>query len=103
MLLLADSVRFIIPLTTEYFKHHLYTSEHRLNIHSKRLDYNFTLSQLLPEKDIQKELKLLEPIFNLYLSLFKYKDMPQEMVFLNIAQALETFHERFFYYYIKYK
>ena len=82
---------------TEYFKHHLYTSEHRLNIHSKRLDYNFTLSQLLPEKDIQNELKLLEPIFNLYLSLFKYKDMPPEMVFLNIVQALETFHARFFY------
>ena len=83
---------------TEYYKHYLYTSEHRLSIHnSSRWKYNFTLAQLLPEKDIKKELTLLTPIFNLYLSLFKYTDMPPEMVFLNIVQALETFHARFFY------
>ena len=83
---------------TEYYKHYLYTSEHRLSIHnSRRLEYNFTLGQLSQENDIQKELDLLEPIFNLYLSLFKYTDMPPEMVFLNIVQALETFHARFFY------
>ena len=83
---------------TEYYKHYLYTSEHRLSIHNdSRWEYNFTLAQLLPEKDIKKELTLLEPIFNLYLSLFKYTDMPPEMVFLNIVQALETFHARFFY------
>ena len=83
---------------TRYYKYHLYTSEHRLCIHSSsRLEYNFTLGQLSPEKDIKEELTLLEPIFNLYLSLFKYTDMPPEMVFLNIVQALETFHARFFY------
>lgn len=83
---------------TEYYKHYLYTSEHRLSIHNNsRWKYNFTLAQLLPEKDIKKELTLLEPIFNLYLSLFKYTDMPPEMVFLNVVQALETFHARFFY------
>lgn len=83
---------------TEYYKHYLYTSEHHLSIHNNnRWEYNFTLAQLLPEKDIKKELTLLEPIFNLYLSLFKYTDMPPEMVFLNIVQALETFHARFFY------
>ena len=83
---------------TEYYKHYLYTSEQRLPIHnSSYLEYNFTLPQLLPEKDINKELTLLEPILNLYLSLFKYTDMPPEMVFLNIVQALETFHARFFY------
>lgn len=83
---------------TEYYKHYLYTSEHRLSIHnSSHWEYNFTLPQLLPEKDLKKELTLLEPIFNLYLSLFKYTDMPPEMVFLNIVQALETFHARFFY------
>ena len=48
-------------------------------------------------KDIQRELTLLEPVLNLYLSLFKYSDMPIEMIFLNIVQALETFHARFFY------
>ncbi len=83
---------------TEYCKHYLYISEQRLSIHnSSCLEYNFTLPQLLPEKDIKKELTLLEPILNLYLSLFKYTDMPPEMVFLNIVQALETFHARFFY------
>lgn len=83
---------------TEYYKHYLYTSERRLSIYNNsRWEYNFTLAQLLPEKDIKKELTLLEPIFNLYLSLFKYTDMPPEMVFLNIVQALETFHSRFFY------
>lgn len=83
---------------TEYYKHLLYTSEHHLPIHSRgRLEYNFTLEQLSPEKNIQKELALLEPIFNLYLSLFRYTDMPRTMVFLNIVQALETFHARFFY------
>lgn len=83
---------------TKYYKHYLYTSEHRLSIHnSRRLEYNFTLGQLSQENDIQKELDLLEPIFNLYLSLFKYTDMPPEMVFLNIVQALETFHARFFF------
>lgn len=83
---------------TDYFKHYLYTSEHRLSIHnSSRREYNFTLAQLMPEKDIKRELNLLEPIFNLYLSLFKYTDMPPEMVFLNVVQALETFHARFFY------
>lgn len=83
---------------TEYYKQYLYTSEHRLTIHNNNLwEYNFTLAQLSPKKDIEKELTLLEPIFNLYLSLFKYTDMPLEMVFLNVVQALETFHARFFY------
>ena len=83
---------------TEYYKHYLYTSEHHLSIHnSSRLEYNFTLGQLSQENDMQKELSSLEPIFNLYLSLFKYTDMPPEMVFLNVVQALETFHARFFY------
>lgn len=82
----------------EYCKHYLYTNEQRLLIRSgRRFEYNFTLKQLSPEKDIQKELNLLEPIFNLYLSLFKYTDMPLEMIFLNIVQALETYHARFFY------
>lgn len=92
----ADSYQ--IGEQTEYYKYYLYTSEPRLSIHnSSRLDYNFTLDQLSPEKDFQKELNLLEPIFNLYLSLFKYTDMPLEMIFLNIVQALETFHARFYY------
>ena len=61
-------------------------------------EYNFNLNYL-PDDDpeISQKLVKLAPIFNLYLSLFKYPHMPNEMVFLNIVQALETFHARFFY------
>ena len=82
----------------EYHKHYLLSAQRKLEIYESNLwDYNFTLNQLPSDKDINKDLKKLVPIFNLYLSLFKYRDMPMEMVFLNIVQALETFHSRFFY------
>ncbi len=83
---------------TECYKDYLITSDSHLSTHRNNVwEYNFTLEKILPEKDIRDELLKLEPIFNLYLSLFKYRDMPAEMVFLNIVQALETFHARFFY------
>lgn len=37
------------------------------------------------------------PAINLYYSILNYRDMPQEMYFLNIVQALETYHSRFKY------
>lgn len=60
-------------------------------------DYNFCRNQLSDNKDIQDALTKLEPVFNLYQSLFKYPGMPTEMIFLNMVQALETYHSRFFY------
>lgn len=82
----------------EYEKFSCYTSEPRRSIlHTYSFNYNFTLSQLNTGEDIGDILNKLSPVFNLYLSLFKYRDMPQEMVFLNIVQAVETFHARFFY------
>lgn len=63
---------------------------------SQIYDYNFFLPQI-SEKDPSEKLEKLAPVFNLYLSLFKYQDMPVDMVFLNIVQAVETFHSRFFY------
>lgn len=48
-------------------------------------EYNLTLTQLPAERDINSDLVKLAPIFNLYLSLFKYPYMPTEMVFLNIV------------------
>lgn len=84
--------------SVDYYKHYLLTSEAQLSTHKNLVwDYNFVLGQLSADKDINDELVKLEPIFNLYLSLFKYRDMPAEMIFLNIVQALETFHSRFFY------
>lgn len=81
-----------------YHIHYLLSAHRELEIyHSQIWNYNFTLNQIPTDKDINKELEKLVPIFNLYLSLFKYRDMPIEMVFLNIVQALETFHSRFFY------
>ena len=89
--LIADEIK-------QHRKHYLLNAQRELEIYDSRVwDYNFTLNQLPSDRDINKELEKLGPIFNLYLSLFKYRDMPLEMVFLNIVQALETFHSRFFY------
>jgi len=82
----------------DYYKHYLYISEPTYDIIKLfSWEYNFKLNDLLEERDINTELEKLEPILGLYMSLFRYKDMPAEMVFLNIVQALETFHSRFFY------
>ncbi len=59
--------------------------------------YNFSLNDLPQKDDMAETFAKLVPVFNLYLSLFKYDDMPIEMVFLNVVQAVETFHSRFFY------
>lgn len=84
--------------TPLYRKHLLIGNNKRLEIYPVYIfEYNFTLSQISPEKDISDTLEKLQPVLNLYLSLYKYRDMPIEMIFLNLAQALETFHARFFY------
>lgn len=38
---------------------------------------------------------ILKPVVDLYSSVFTYPQMPVEMIFLNIVQALETYHSRF--------
>ena len=82
----------------ECWKYDLLTSEPYHIVDEKfEGDYNLTLPLLSKDDSIPKKLELLTPVFNLYLSLFKYRDMPIEMVFLNMIQALETFHARFFY------
>jgi hypothetical protein len=93
-----DDSYYITENFENYHKHYLIYAQRELNIYDMKIwDYNFTLDLLPDDKDINKELEKLVPVFNLYLSLFKYKEMPVEMVFLNIVQALETFHSRFFY------
>ena len=83
---------------TEYSKHYLFASSPILDTFSTYIhEYNFRMNQLPEDDTLNVKLDKLKPIFNLYLSLFKYPYMPHEMVFLNIAQALETFHARFFY------
>ena len=82
----------------QYNEYMLFTNEQyhilrKTNLHN----YNFKLCQLPQDSCIADSFVKLEPVFNLYLSLFKYNDMPAEMVFLNIVQAIETFHSRFFY------
>lgn len=73
---------FIGEKIEQYHKHYLLSAQRELAVYeSKVWDYNFTLNQLPSDKDINKELEKLVPIFNLYLSLFKYRDMPVEMVF----------------------
>lgn len=93
-----DDSYIVEEKVVSYYKYYLMTSEGQLNdLKTQPWNYNFSLNQLPTDKDINDELVKLEPIFNLYLSLFKYRDMPKEMIFLNIVQALETFHSRFFY------
>lgn len=83
---------------TDYHKYYLVYSQRELAVWDSNVwDYNFTLKQLPKERDLNDDLEKLTPVFNLYLSLFKYRDMPIEMIFLNIVQALETFHSRFYY------
>ena len=83
---------------TDYYKYHLITNEPIYRLNKNHIyDYNFFLNNIPEDDDFSNTLENLKPVFNLYLSLFKYSDMPIEMVFLNIVQALETFHSRFFY------
>lgn len=86
------------PKYKEHLQYDLITSEpyHIVERKSSR-EYNFILPQLPQDEDLADKLDKLIPVFNLYLSLFKYRDMPIEMVFLNMIQAAETFHARFFY------
>ena len=81
-----------------YWKKILYTSDpQKIIIGTPDRKFNFFLTNLSKTYDINEKLTLLEPVFNLYLSQFRYSEMPLEMVFLNIIQAVETFHARFFY------
>lgn len=83
----------------DYCEYRFFDSIPIYNIHKTSwLDYNFCLKDLLQnDPQLPEKLEKLAPVFNLYLSFFKYQSMPREMVFLNIVQALETLHSRFFY------
>lgn len=76
----------------------LFTSEQKNKLLQTHInDYNFFLPQLSDAFEFQEKLSKLLPVLNLYLSLYRYPDMPVEMLFLNIVQAIETFHARFFF------
>ena len=57
-------------------------------------DLNFHLNDF-KGREMSKLLTTLEPIFSLYTSLYKYSDMPLEMIYLNLIQAVEKFHATF--------
>jgi len=82
----------------ECYHHHIVTSEPYDGLQgTHQFMYNFSLSQLPIDENLADKLNKLAPVFNLYASLYKYPYMPTEMIFLNVVQALETFHSRFFY------
>jgi len=87
--------------TEDYKEPHRYellsTEPNYAVYNTHHFEYNFDLTKLSDNTDIQENLEKLVPIINLYLSLYKYPHMPVEMVFLNLTQALETLHARFFY------
>lgn len=63
-----------------------------------RLDYLFSLNDLLDYGDISKYIEneeKLEPIIDLYLDIIYSIDITVVRAFLNITQALETYHSRF--------
>ncbi|WP_314790171.1 HEPN domain-containing protein [Mogibacterium diversum] len=83
---------------TQYEHKIIYTNGcRRAIIGTNCTDYNFFLADIKDQDDLSTKLNLLDPVFNLYASKFRYNDMPKEMVFLNMIQAIETFHSRFFY------
>ena len=82
----------------KYVKHYVLSNEPlRRAGTTHKYHYNFRLNSLDDARDNDEIMTKLSPVLNLYLSLFKYNDMPVEMIFLNIVQALETFHSRFYY------
>lgn len=95
-----DDFYEVVPNLNRPYEYRLFESVPKLSIYNtEEYEYNLTLQALTPDyfrsDDNIKTFYKMKPIFNLYLSLFKYKDMPIEMVFLNIIQAVETFHARF--------
>ena len=98
--MLFDNDNCYEDIESKYIPKPLYflSSEKRNDIMGmKKWDYNFFLNQLNFDSAVIEKLEKLEPIFNLYMSLFKYRDMPAEMVYLNLVQAIETYHSRFYY------
>lgn len=86
------------PEEREYTKFYIFTNEKQHHLIRQVPDeYNFFLKNLPLKKDLGDTIGKLLPIFDLYSSFFHYSDMPLEMLFLNVTQALETFHARFFY------
>lgn len=86
-----------VPKLKNYIHYKISTNEKTYGIKGELPEeYNFNLSSLPTGKDFDEDLQKLEPIFHLYHSFFKYPDMPYEMLFLNMTQALETFHARFY-------
>lgn len=65
--------------------------------YTDEFEYNFNLTNLSDTVDIRENMEKLAPIINLYLSLYRYPQMPIEIAFLSLIQALETLHARFFY------
>jgi len=64
------------------------------------MDYLFNLNDLCNENftclnNWFQKYMLLKPVIDLFTSAFNYKDITAEMLFLNLTQALDTYHARF--------
>lgn len=61
-------------------------------------EFNFKLDHLIQLGDqtqkILENLDKLQPILNLYLMPIRYREIPSEIIFLNLMQAIESFHAR---------
>ena len=90
-----DYITYNFTDAIDYFEYEITSNEPRRRTwETDPSEYNFTLNQF-KGRDMSKTLTKLEPIFNLYGSLYRYTDMPLEMIFLNVIQAIEKFHSEF--------
>ena len=64
-------------------------------------DMLFTLDDIVTNSEVIQNWSMIidkiKPALNLYFSIIRYEDLPIEMQYLNIVQALETYHARFKY------
>lgn len=92
-----DDYSFIGKDFKDYRKFYLYTCTPILVEYKYDARRRIVKLEDLLHHDIDSVLSEIDPVINLYLSIIRYENMPVEMVFLNIVQAIETMHSRFFY------
>lgn len=79
-------------------EYELISLEQRSKIYYRNpFEYSFSLKELQKTENLSEIISKLIPVINLYLSLYKYQNMPIEIIFLNLIQAIETLHARLFY------
>lgn len=92
-----DEDKYKINNIEESFKFDCVSANRKKPIYNtNEFEFNCHLNEMVIDNN-GEILEKMVPVFDLYASLFRNTDMPIEMNFLNMVQALETFHSRLFY------